>query len=95
MKYLSTNNTIMKFHHTTSRSPYQSPFLKLSDIRFHDFRHTSFALMLNNRVDILVASKRLGHARPSITLDVYWHLLISVQNEVAEKMNNPNKRKEI
>ncbi len=42
--------------------------------------------MLNNGVDVLVASKRLGHAKPSITLDVYGHLLTSVQNEVAEKM---------
>ena len=42
--------------------------------------------MLNNGVDIFVASKRLGHAKPSITLDVYGHLLSSSQNEVAEKM---------
>jgi integrase len=33
-----------------------------------------------------VASNRLGHAKPSITLDVYGHLLSSAQNEVAEKM---------
>ena len=42
--------------------------------------------MLNNGVDIFVASKRLGHAKPSITLDVYGHLLSSAQNDVAEKM---------
>ena len=57
-------------------------------IRFHDLRHTSATLMLNNGVDILVASKRLGHAKPSITLDVYGHLLSSAQNEVADKMDN-------
>lgn len=58
----------------------------LLDIRFHDLRHTSASLMLNNGVDIFVASKRLGHAKPSITLDVYGHLLSSAQNNVAEKM---------
>lgn len=58
----------------------------LSGIRFHDLRHTSASLMLNNGVDIFVASKRLGHAKPSITLDVYGHLLSSAQNDVAEKM---------
>ena len=42
--------------------------------------------MLNNGVDIFVASKRLGHAKPSITLDVYGHLLSSEQNEVANKI---------
>jgi integrase len=44
--------------------------------------------MLNNGVDVFVASKRLGHAKPSITLDVYGHLLSSAQNEVAEKMDD-------
>ena len=43
----------------------------LAGIRFHDLRHTSASLMLNNGIDIFVASKRLGHAKPSITLDVY------------------------
>jgi integrase len=42
--------------------------------------------MLNNGVDVLVDSRRLGHAKPSITLDVYAHLLSSVDSEVAEKV---------
>lgn len=56
----------------------------LPRIRFHDLRHTAASLMLNNGVDVLVASHRLGHARPSITLDVYGHLLPSLQVHVAE-----------
>ena len=48
--------------------------------------HTSASLMLNNGVDIFVASKRLGHSRPSITLDVYGHISSSAQNDVANKM---------
>ena len=44
--------------------------------------------MLNNGVDVIVAFRRLGQAKPSITLDVYGHLLTSAQNEVAEKMDN-------
>ena len=43
--------------------------------------------MLNNGVVIFVAFKRLGYAKPSITLDVYGHLLSSAQNDVAEKMD--------
>lgn len=58
----------------------------LLGIRFHDLTHTSASLMLNNSIDIFVASKRLGHAKPSITLDVDGHLLSSAQNEVAERM---------
>lgn len=42
--------------------------------------------ILNNGVDVLVASIRLGYAKPSITLDVYGHLLNSGKNEVAKKI---------
>ena len=55
----------------------------LPKIRFHDLRHTAASLMLNNGVDVLVASQRLGHAHPSITLDVYGHLMPSMQKEAA------------
>lgn len=55
----------------------------LPKIRFHDLRHTAASLMLNNGVDVLVASQRLGHAQPSITLDVYGHLMPSMQSEAA------------
>ncbi len=56
---------------------------ELPRIRFHDLRHTAASLMLNNGVDVLVASQRLGHAHPSITLDVYGHLMPSMQNKAA------------
>ena len=55
----------------------------LPRLRFHDLRHTAASIMLNNGVEILVASKRLGHAKPSITLDVYGHLFAGTQKEVA------------
>ena len=57
---------------------------ELPRIRFHDLRHTAASLMLNNGVDVLVASQRLGHAHPSITLDVYGHLMPSMQSRAAE-----------
>jgi len=53
-------------------------------IRFHDLRHTAAALMLNNGVDLMVVSRRLGHARPSITLDQYGHLIPTKQAETAQ-----------
>lgn len=56
----------------------------LPPIRFHDLRHTAASLMLNHDVPVIVVSRRLGHARTSITLDVYGHLLPSMQAEAAE-----------
>lgn len=44
--------------------------------------------MFNNGVDVLVVSRRLGHSKPSITLDVYAHLTSSTQQKVAGLMDN-------
>jgi len=52
--------------------------------RFHDLRHTAASLMLNANIPVIVVSRRLGHARASITLDVYGHLIPSMQSEAAE-----------
>lgn len=43
--------------------------------------------MLNYGVPVIVVSRRLGHARLSITLDVYGHLNSSMQEEVARVMD--------
>ncbi len=40
----------------------------------HDLRHTAGTLMLRRGVPVEVVSKILGHARVSITLDVYRHV---------------------
>lgn len=58
----------------------------LPRIRFHDLRHTAASLMLNNGVDVLVVSRRLGHSKASITLDIYGHVIPSSQERVADLM---------
>ena len=60
----------------------------LPKIRFHDLRHTAASLMLNHGAPILIVSKRLGHAQPSITLDVYGHIMPNMQEEVANIMDD-------
>jgi integrase len=59
----------------------------LPEIRFHDLRHTSATLMLNQGIPIMVVSRRLGHARPSITLNIYGHLIPSMDVKAAEKLD--------
>lgn len=59
----------------------------LPKIRFHDLRHTAASLMLNNGIPVLIVSRRLGHSKPSITLDVYGHLIPSKQEEVVQLMD--------
>ena len=59
----------------------------LPQIRFHDLRHTAASLMLNNGIPVIIVSRRLGHARPSITLDIYGHIIPSMQSKAAELMD--------
>jgi integrase len=59
----------------------------LPTIRFHDLRHTSASLMLNHGVPVIVASRILGHSKPSITLDIYGHLLTEMQEDAARIMD--------
>jgi integrase len=59
----------------------------LPDIRFHDLRHTSASLMLNDGIPLLAVSRRLGHARASITLNIYGHLVPGIQEEAAARID--------
>ncbi|MEM5775335.1 MAG: tyrosine-type recombinase/integrase, partial [Anaerolineaceae bacterium] len=44
----------------------------LPNMRFHDLRHTSITLVLNEvKAPIKEAQRRAGHTRPSTTMDIY------------------------
>jgi integrase len=60
---------------------------QLPDVRFHDLRHTCATLLLLADENVKVVSERLGHARIQITLDVYSHVLPTMQKRAAEKMS--------
>jgi integrase len=47
---------------------------KLPKITFHALRHSHASALIAAGVDVLTVSRRLGHANPSITLNVYAHL---------------------
>jgi integrase len=41
---------------------------------FHSLRHTHASALIAGGVDVIKVSRRLGHAKPSFTLNVYSHL---------------------
>jgi integrase len=55
-------------------------------IKFHGMRHTCATLLLKARVPVHVVSQRLGHKGVDITMNIYAHLLPSMQKEAAETM---------
>jgi integrase len=61
----------------------------LPDIRFHDLRNTCASLLLNLlRVPVIEVSRRLGHSRASITLDIYGHLIPGMQTHAAQLIDD-------
>jgi hypothetical protein len=44
-------------------------------VKLHSLRHTHASMLIAGGVDVLTVSRRLGHASPTITLNVYGHLI--------------------
>jgi integrase len=53
-------------------------------INLHALRHTHASSLIAAGVDILTISRRLGHANPKITLDVYGHLYGNTDDKAAQ-----------
>ncbi len=58
----------------------------LPNIHFHDLRHTSATLALQNGVNIKTVSGMLGHYSAGFTLDIYIHVTTSAKREAANTM---------
>jgi len=59
----------------------------LPDIRFHDLRHSAATLLLSLGVHPKVVQELLGHTQISMTMDVYSHVLPSMQQDAMSKLN--------
>lgn len=54
------------------------------EIRFHDLRHSYATLMLSKGVNPKIVSSILGHSGVGITLDIYSHPDVAMQNVCLE-----------
>lgn len=59
--------------------------LEIPAHRFHDARHTFATIALAAGVEVHVVSRILGHSKPSVTLDIYAHLMDFHQESAIEK----------
>jgi integrase len=59
----------------------------IPDVTFHALRHTHASQLIDANVDIVTISKRLGHAKPDITLRVYAHLFRKDDGKAAAAIN--------
>lgn len=61
---------------------------KVKKIRFHDLRHTSATLLINEGVHAKVISERLGHADISTTMNIYGHVLSEADQSAASHFDS-------
>ena len=59
----------------------------LPDVTFHNLRHTHASQLIDAGIDIVTISKRLGHAKPDITLRIYAHLFRKDDSKAAAAIN--------
>ncbi len=60
----------------------------LSHIRFHDLRHSAATLLLSMGIHPKVVQELLGHNQISMTMDIYSHVLPTMQQEAMSKLND-------
>lgn len=47
----------------------------------HDLRHRRISLWVNRGLNEVIAAKWAGHSKPSVTLDVYSHVVVALDDE--------------
>lgn len=78
-------------NHNNVVSRYFNPALKkagIERIRFHDLRHTYASLLIEQGENIKYIQTQLGHSSPTVTLNVYAHLMKRVNQEAARRLEN-------
>jgi integrase len=59
----------------------------MPEITFHALRHSHVSQLVERGVDIVTISKRLGHAKPSVTLAIYAHMFKTDDRKAADAIN--------
>jgi integrase len=65
----------------------------LPDIRFHDLRHSAATLLLGMGTHPKVVQELLGHSQISMTMDIYSHVIPTMQRDAMEKLNEALEQK--
>ena len=60
---------------------------ELPHMRFHDLRHSAATILLTMGVHPKVVQELLGHSQISMTMDIYSHVLPSMQQEAMTRLN--------
>ncbi len=59
----------------------------LRRIRFHDLRHSTATLLLEQGVELVVIKELLGHAHIGVTATVYAHIRLRLQRDAIDTLS--------
>lgn len=71
----------------SGRFGYTMKQLGFAGLRFHDLRHTHASLLLSLGVHPKVIQERLGHTVITTTMDIYAHVMPTLQRHAAEGLD--------
>jgi integrase len=57
-------------------------------LTFHDLKHTTGTILVEEGVDVKIAQVRLGHANPQTTLKIYAQATERADRAAAEKVGH-------
>ncbi len=80
--------TEMKKKPEGSRKRIRTKKVKGVKVRFHDLRHTYASLMIGQGENIKYIQNQLGHSNPTVTLNVYAHLLKPVNQDAVLRLES-------
>jgi integrase len=60
----------------------------ITDIRYHDLRHTFASLCLLKGVQVKLVSEALGHSSSAFTADTYQHIIQGMQEDAMRLLND-------
>ncbi|MEI5011398.1 tyrosine-type recombinase/integrase [Streptomyces sp. PmtA] len=78
---LDPGNLTRRFRHLLNKAG-------LRTIRFHDLRHSTATLLLEQGVDLVVIKELLGHAHIGVTAGVYAHVRLRLQRQAIDTLGD-------
>ena len=57
-------------------------------VTFHDLRHTHATHLLEQNIHPKIVSERLGHSTIALTMNTYSHVMPTMQEEAANKVDD-------
>ncbi len=83
------NNSGKPINYSNMVSRHFAPVIKkagLPQIRFHGLRHTYASLLIEQGENIKYIQSQLGHSSPTVTLNIYAHLIKPVNQEAPRRL---------